>query len=221
MTRSQLIAILFRRWYVLVAVLMCTVIAIILAGRAQSVYYTEVDVVFLPPADAVSSNALEGRQESLIHFAAIMERDYNGGEVAPRLSSSTATLYGAGVRQGQSVLLPNVGGQWQISFDRPVLAVEVVDSSQERVLAKLRDVLQRLDSLVVEQQQKSGVAAARYIKTELAPKAAVVQKISGSPIRATIGLLILGLCLSISAAVLVDQRQLSTKRRGPAGSARQ
>ena len=55
-TAVQLLRILGRRWYVLLLVAVITAVSILLIHRVPGVYWTQVDVVFLPPK---SANALE------------------------------------------------------------------------------------------------------------------------------------------------------------------
>lgn len=215
MTSSQLLRALLRRWYVMLACAVLTVVAISLAGTVQGVYRTQVDVVFLPTN---STNALEDQTDSLVHFAAIIEREFNGSSDTAGVSSSSATLYGAGVRSGYQVTLPSSGGQWRTNFNRPVLAVEVVDSSAERAREVRQGVLARIDALVRSRQEKLGVAPKNVITTFQSPEKPVVSYITGSPPRAAAALGILGTGIAITASVLVDR--VRARRRPRSLSAR-
>jgi len=220
MTSSQLIRILLRRWYIVLACAVLTVLAVNLTGTVRGVYWNEVDVVFLP---GNSSNALEYQTDGLVHFAAVIEREFNGVSDTAGASSSSATLYAAGVRRGYRVILPNAGGQWRTNFNRPVLAVEVVDSSPERVRQVREEVLGRIDELVRSRQEGLGIAPGNFIVALRSPQEPVVGFIAGNLPRARIALGICGVGAAVAASVLVDRllakrRIGALRRRSPARS---
>jgi len=211
MTRFELVRLLLRRWYVVLAVAVATVIGAGLVQHPASVYSAEVNVMFLPP-----DGVLMDQTESLIYFAAMVERDFNQGHTEPRVSSASATLYGAGVRKGYSVSLFDTGGQWQTNFNRPVLQVEVVDSSPAAVQTQLDAILAKIDSIAAQAQSRSGVASAKMIRSNQSPNPAVIVRAGGSRWRATAGMIFLGLGVAIGACYYTDRILASRRRPVPA-----
>jgi hypothetical protein len=208
MTRSELFAALGRRWNVVAAILLMTLLGMGFADRVPGVYSTEVNVVFLPP-----DSTLQEQTASLTNFAAAVERVYKNGLEAPNVSSSSATLYGSGVRRGSSVKLADAGGQWGTNFNRPVLVVDVVDSSADAVQATLAGILTRISAVASGRQLAVGVAPENFIKIENSPPSPVISYVGGSRQRALVGLGALGVGLSFTAALLTDRWALKARRR--------
>ena len=118
-----------RSWHVLLVGLVCTLLAVLLAPSPKGVYWARVEMMFLAPPTVVE-NPLRGDPESLIYFAAAVEREFNGDTSYARAASASATLYGRGVRNGYSVTVPSGGSQWQPSFGSPKLTIEVVETER-------------------------------------------------------------------------------------------
>ena len=201
-----------RRWWLFLAIAaVCTGLALVQVVRAAPVYWTQVTVVFLRPAGEEGSNVLAGDEESLIHFAAIIEREFNGAPRSAQVASPNATLYGQGIREGVDVSLPNGGGQWKASFRHPALYVQVVDASEVRVRDALGDTLARIDALVEDQQRESGVSPNNMISTSIAPASALVTQVGGRESRAVLSTLILAAGLTVGVFVGIDRRNRSRR----------
>ncbi len=201
MTAGNLIRVLLRRWYVLLLAALLTAVVVGLLGRVPGVYWTQVDVVFLPTN---SANALGVTNDSLVQFAAVIEREFTGGRDDDPISMTGGTLYGQGVRVGWRVKLPNAGGQWNNNFNRPALSVEVVDATPARVNAVVQNLTERIQSLVRQAQDDQGVPRIRQVETLESPSTAVVSYIDGNRTRASLAVALLGAVLGISAAVAFD-----------------
>jgi len=214
MTARQFFGMLMRRWYVVALVICCTAASLAIMPRETGVYWTKVNVIFVPPYNpARPGNVLEGSDESLIYFAAAIERQVNGGARSLQLSSSEATLYGAGVKKGHTVTLPNAGGQWQTNFNRPMLTVEVVDSSADRTRSVATTVTEQVESLVSSQQAAVGAAPESFIRTQLSPAEPAVTYVGGSWTRAAAVVSLLGLGSALACAFLVDRWSSRRRRR--------
>jgi hypothetical protein len=200
MTRFELLRVLARRWYLLLAVAVLTGFGALLVQNTTPVYSTEVNVMFLPP-----DGVLMDQSESLIYFAAVVERQFNGGHPALKLSSNVATLYGAGVRNGYTVSLYDTGGQWQTNFNRPVLQVEVVDSGQAAVQSQLDAILARIDTIAVDTQKAAGVKPSLMIRGNVSPAPPVIVEVRGSKWRAAAGIACLGLGIGVGACYYLDR----------------
>lgn len=203
-----------RRWYIAAGFAIVTLGAVIVSLQVEGVYSTKVDVVFLAPT-ALLGNSLSETSDSLINFAAIVEREYNGNVSQARFSNPDATLYGAGVRDGHAVTLLDSGGQWKDSFTRPVLTAEVVGASESDVRATLQEVLDDINLVAAAQQDRASVDPAERITTLASPQVAVVTYADGSRTRAVAAIVLLGLGIGGVATALFD-RLLSrgTPRRG-------
>ncbi len=212
MTAVQLLRVLARRWYVLALVATVTGIAILLSARVPGVYWTQVDVVFLPPK---SANALEDQNTSIVQFAAVIERAFNGTQDAVSTASSSGTLYGEGVRSGWQVSLPNNGGQWQNNFNRPSLSIEVVESSPRTVSAVAASLSGRVGRLVQQRQEGIGIAPENRVTTIESPDSPVVRYVQGSDTRAAIAHTALGLVIGVLAAVQFDRLLARSPKRRP------
>ncbi|MES2094822.1 MAG: hypothetical protein V4531_13575 [Actinomycetota bacterium] len=210
MTAIQLLRVLGRRWYVLVIVAAITVFAIFAAQRVPGVYWTQVDVVFLPPK---SANALEDQNTSIVQFVAVIEREFNGIRNDSRSASSSGTLYGEGVRSGWQVSFPNNGGQWQNNFNRPALSIEVVDASPTKVAAVAASLSKRVSSLVEQRQDRTGIAPENFVTTIDSPSPPVVRFIRGSDARASIALAALGAVVGVLSAALLDRVMAAARSR--------
>lgn len=214
MTATELFKLLARRWYVFVVVLALALVAFFSLLRSGGAYSSQVDVMFTAPGTAnLDSN--DGYRDTLVNFAAAVEREFHRGAPADRLAEN-ASLFGAGVTQGYQVFLPNTGGQWQNSFSSPSLTIRVVGPSARWVLATQDELIARINELATSRQVASGVAAANLIQTSLVPSPTVIEH-SGSSrstqLRAFIALLATGAGLGVWAAHTLDR--LAGRRRRP------
>jgi hypothetical protein len=200
-TAFQLLRVLARRWYVLVVVAAITGAAVLLVQCAPGVYWTQVNIVFLPPKNA---NVLEDQNTSIVQFVAVIEREFNETPDTTRSASSSGTLYGEGVRSGWQVSLSNNGGQWQNNFNRPSLSIEVVDSSPRKVVETAASLSAKVSRLAETQQNDIGIATKNHVTTINSPASPVVSYVQGSNTRAGIAVIALGTVTGVLAAALVD-----------------
>jgi hypothetical protein len=220
MTAGEFFRVLIRRWYVLGLFAVITVVMVGLASRTNGLYWTQVDVVFLPPSNF---NLLQDHTDGVVQFAAVIEREFNGnrGGVPPTLPGGT--LYGEGITRGYDVTLLNSGTQWGNNFNRQVISVEVVDSTPSRVDAVVKQLTTRIDALVIRQQDAVGVAPKNRIETYELPARPVISHVQGSRVRADIAIAALGAALGAVASVLIDRllrRVGALPPRGAGGASR-
>jgi len=204
---GELLTVLRRRWYAAFAVLIVGV-GMVVVFQPKPLYWTQVDMAVLPPGARVSDLMSDTDQDKFVNFAAILEREFNDGQVEFRLAAADAPIYGAGIRQGASVELPNLGTQWQSSFSRAVLSVQVVDRSPERVKDVLDGILSRIEVLARNTQVAQGVAEENMITVGPVPHEPVVIDVgpSGASFaRAALAFGTVGVVLACVAAVEVDR----------------
>jgi hypothetical protein len=202
-----------RRWYVVVVIALATAAAAVTLPRVEGVYWTRVSVVFLAPTSPLNDNALTPTPEALVAFAAIVERELNNAPTVDRFSSQGATLYGSGVRKGTTVELVNSGNQWSPSFGDPVLTIDTVDSTEQLVRDDVEASVARIEELALTLQQQAGVAETDLITTLPSPESPVVSFTRGNRLRATGGIVALGLLAAAGAALATDRVLLARSRR--------
>jgi len=205
LTLLDLLDVIRRRWYVLAVALACALIVALFFARTDGVYTARVTLVFLPPA-VMSSNesTLTSSSDSLVDFAGVVERRYNGNSSPAMFVSSAATLAGSGVRSGTRVFLPNAGGQWTYSFPDPVLVVESVSPQHDEAVETLEHTVDEVIAVAEDRQNAAGASTETRISV-LVPDASVrVQYWEGSSIRAATAIGLLGLLLGGAAAVVTD-----------------
>jgi hypothetical protein len=213
MTTIVLLRILRRRWYVLAIGMTIGFLSLGAIRSSDPVYWTKVEVTFVAP-DRKPAYWIPGDDyASLVDFAAMVERRVNYNSQSINLTLSSGTLYGAGVRQGYSVSLLNSGGQWAKSFRWPVLSVQVVDSSAQKVKAVLEDVINDINAASLALQEERGVQQA-LITTLTSPSSPEIVFGGGTQINRIKGAAVwVGTAMSLATitAVVLDAR--SARRR--------
>lgn len=201
MTASTFLGILLNRWYI-VALGMALGLAGLGAMRSsEPVFWTEADVTFLAPEREPAYWISGGSAMTLTEFADMVKRRVNQDAPSVDLTLTRGTLYGAGVHQGFSVTLPANGGQWNKTFSQPVLKVQVVDTSAERVNQVLADVLDRITDASVQLQNEASVKA-DLISTQTTPSQAEVIFGGGTPVTRMKGSVVwAGLSLALTSVV--------------------
>lgn len=216
MTFAEVLGVIARQWRAVLVGLLCTVVTMGAVVGRDGVYATQVDVIFLTPLDRTNQNVLVGDLVSLINFAAIVEREMNAGEAAPRMSSPTATLYGRGVREGYSVELPNTGGQWGNNFSRPVLNVQVVGPSPAEVTSTFEEVVRQIEQVAAARERAAGAPPTTWVSLRLSPAKPVIGYVPGGGKRAALALGALGAAGTVIGAVHLDRWRARRDRREPA-----
>ncbi|OZB87802.1 MAG: hypothetical protein B7X41_11525 [Microbacterium sp. 14-71-5] len=142
----------------------------------------EVRVVLLPPDHALP-NALAETTTSLISLAGVVARGVGGFE-GPQTVDSDVTLASQGVRLGYSVRQPSLGGQWETSFQDPVVDVQAVGPTQEVAATQLGLGLARVGSELTKIQDRESVPADQRVRVRLSPADPVYTLQKGSRTRA-------------------------------------
>jgi hypothetical protein len=207
MTSATLLRLMARRWWVILIGLSLTAGTFVGLQRDGGAYATDATVIFIAPGDRGVGEVSDGYLGSLVDFAAVIEREFHGGKQSDRLAEN-ASLFGAGVNQGYRVLLVNSGSQWETSFAKPALAINIVGPSEDWVVSTLDTVTARIATLAAERQSTTGVDSTHTITTERVPTAAVVRHLGtsrGTLARAMVAFAAVGLGLSVAAAVAIDR----------------
>lgn len=206
-----------RRWYVAVLLLLLIIPAVQMAKSIPGVYYTKFNIDFQAPAGATKNNALRTEASSTVHYAALIQRTFEGQYPNAPIVPTRAPLFGTGLTDAAAVYLPSAGGQWQTNFNRPTITVEIVKGNPEAVLAAADTITQKITELAANPQEEDGIWKESRITTERSPAQTSVAYISVRTKYALAVIGMLGVAVAISGAIIFDRvlRQIRRVRRKP------
>ena len=216
MTVRDLGSAMLRRWYVVAVALILSVVGGYLLQRGGGLYTTETVVSFLLP-DKTSLSLNSGLDDaSVIAFAGAVAREVNGGRAPASFSTDDAPLYGAGLREGVVVSLPNAGNQWSTSYLRAELVLRIVGPSEQWVSQQQRDLLAKVVE-VSDAQQSSVTFQDSRIKVASVPLTKQIFHVLPSRtavISAYVALMVVALMVGGWVAVALE-RVSRTRKKGP------
>lgn len=214
MTTCDVLRALARRRFVVLAGMLATACALVLVAGHPGVYWGQANVVFLAPSTTQYPNALQSTTAGLISTAGYVEQLVNAGVDKPA-TAAEVTLLGQGVRDGYSVALPDVGGQWSHNFDRAVLNVQVTGPSEAVVRERLDRLIEEIQSTTRDIQARDQVIATNTIRTDVSPATPRISYATGSRPRALAGTLLLGMAATAFGTVLIDRWLIRRRQRSP------
>lgn len=190
----------FRRWYVLIPLLLLSItVAFFLGSRAQSDYEVEGAVMMVTPgANPVPWNPYAA--ESAVQILAVKA-----------MSSSTRTAF---LDQGLS-------NEYEILYDRntPVMTFTVVGSSSQVAVDTAVQVVDFLETTLSKSQKELGIRPADRVTITIIDAPDVVEPTSGGRLRVTAIVGTLGILASVAIAVLVDGLMVRRQKKAMAASA--
>lgn len=215
MTIRELMRAVLRRWYVLVVAIVLAVAGGYLLHRNAGVYTTQTVVSFMLP-DKTSLSQNSGLDDaSVIAFAGTVAQEVNDGRAPARYSTDDAPFYGAGVRKGILVTIPDAGNQWVSSYLRAEVELQIVGPTEEWVTSTQKAILEKVTQ-VAEAQQVGVEPASSRIQTSVVPLTLRVFHIIPSrtaEIAALVALAAAALITGGWGAVTLDGIILKRKRR--------
>jgi hypothetical protein len=194
---------LWRRWYVTGVGLLLTAAVVVMLQARTGVYSTQVDVQLIPPAQPGATRS-PSPAASLIALAGMVERRVGDDVDREEPVSPKASLSGLGVREGTMVTLPNSGGQWNYFFDDPLLRVQVVALSEADANRRRDQAVQEIVRTLRALQVADGVPVRQRVTTRLVPRLARVTYEGGSPDRAAVVTVLIGIAVTCAATIRVD-----------------
>jgi hypothetical protein len=218
MTLWDLIRSMLRRWPIVLVGAVLTVAVGYHAAGDRGVYWAKTKVVFLAPSSEMYPNALETTSEDVIITAGLVAKQMMGPAETLKFTSPDANLIGAGVHDGWSVKLPDIGGQWAPNFADQWLDVEVVASTPEQVELRMDELIREIDTTLARLQRTHAVRAVNDITARAAPESGVVYHVSGSRPRVLAMTLALGVGATVWTVLLLDFRTSQRRRREPLGA---
>ena len=174
------------------------------AHDGTGVYYSKADVRFLAPAP-IEGNVFQADPLQTGPFASIVVHRFNAQDQDDEPHSTSAPLYGSGVRKGHLVYVPNLGGQWTASYSRPVITVEVVGESAEEVATERDEIVTKISELAESSQQERGLKASLHVTTELDLTTAFVSYVGVRNARAELALIFLTVGLTVGIPLSTDR----------------
>lgn len=215
MTLWDTLSALRRRWYVVVAGLLCMTIALVLIHQQKPVYFSRTSVYFLAPASTLYPNVLRTTSLDIVATAGVVAKLINGTAEQTKVASTEVTLVGRGVRDGSSIALPDNGGQWSVSYNVQALDIQVVAPTAEEVRARQSAIIAEINEKLTDLQNQANVSADDRITTEVLPPAPPVDAYGGRPRFAEGMTVALGVALTLLAVGTVELR---SRRRQLASS---
>lgn len=178
MTIRELIVVVWRRWYVVLATLVIAAAATFSLESSGGMYSTRTVVRFVL-ADYSTLLPDNGSQdEDIIGFASVVAAEINDGRPAGGYARADAPLYGAGVRQGIMVGLPNTGGQWQANYSQADIEIQIVGQTRSWVQDRQRELTRAVQARAGELQDRVGAADDVRITTSVAPLTTRIEYVS-------------------------------------------
>ena len=192
-----------RRWYLALGIALLMLPVLVAAHEGTGVYYSKTDVRFLPPMP-IQGNVFQADPLQVVPFASIVVHQFNADDRDESPRSTSAPLYGSGVRKGHLVYLPNSGSQWQVSYSRAAITVEVVGESADDVAAERDRIVKRLSALAEATQQERDIGPQLRITTELDLTTSFVAYVGVRNSRAELALIFLTVGVVVGIPLAAD-----------------
>lgn len=205
MTFRDIVGAMLRCWYLCLVVLATFAAVGWNSDKDSGSFVTNTVVTFTKPATAALEPDNGISDPSVISFASAIASEVNDGHTTPLYASADAPIYGAGVRQGISISVPNVGGQWSTSFTTAEIDVQIVGRAPEWVEQQQRTILARIAAATTAQQ--SATSPTGHISATIEPLSTQIGHIQTSRSSRLMAFAAIGLAGLISASatsVLLD-----------------
>jgi hypothetical protein len=195
-TAAELLRIAVRRWPVVLAGALITLLGGYHVLSTRGEYVTAVGIYFLGPQSANNANRYLA-DDDVISVAELVGVAVNG-------KTARAEMQAQGLRDHYTLQLFNAGNQFVAIHDRAVLDLSVRGKDETSVRRSLQLVLDRVDRELQRQQQEVGASPKSWVTTSRTPADPPIVHGMGSGLRALAAILALGAALTLTAAVVVD-----------------
>jgi hypothetical protein len=216
MTLSEVLRSALRRWYVVLFVVIVGACGALWLQKDGGTYATRTSVVFTLPGQGALLPENGVTDERVIAFAAVVAQALNNGEPAAAYATADAPSYGAGVRQGVWVGLPNLGGQWVQSYGLAQVELQIVGRTESFVKQKQSELLKRVTDIATTTQEQSDVPADARIRTSVVPLTTQINHIEPSRSAELLGFGAIGaasITVGTWLAIQLDRRVLLRRSR--------
>lgn len=157
-------ALLRYRWITLAVALMI-VAACGYVARIPPVYWAHIEVRLLPPA----GGGMTEDSVRLIEAAGVIADSMRPPSRKLSQTAGVVPIVERGILEGESVTLPNTGGQWVVSYSEPTLDVQVSGRSEADVRQRLDQVVTRIRGNIAELEDARAVAPENRIRLRASP----------------------------------------------------
>lgn len=212
MTFSDIVRAMLRRWHICLVIVLSFVYISWNLGQNSGCFTSDTVIVFTRPQAATLEPDNGTEDTNVISFAGAIADQVTGGHTTPLYASSDAPIYGAGLRQEVSVSVPNVGGQWTISFTEAEIDVQIVGPTQQWVERQQRSVLAQISAATANQQSKT--SARGHISARIEPLSTQIShvQIDRSSLLLALGAIGLAACLCAATASILLERLIGHVR---------
>jgi hypothetical protein len=215
MSAHEILRLLLRYWWLTLTVFVLTgALAVSLFASAGAFTSRTVVSFTLPSAAALDTGG--SSEAGVITLAAAVAREVDDPTLRPRYSDPDARAFGAGIRRGVLVGLPDSGGQWTVSYDRADIYIDVVGPTREWVARQQQDAIDRIRQVATAQQDAIGLAPSSRVTITVQPLTTDIEGIVPSRslrILAGTALFTAALVVSVFAVIAADRRHARRARR--------
>lgn len=200
-----------RRWPVLVAGLVATLLTLYVVQSSQPVYYSRSESVFLVPSSFLVKNTLQVRGFDLVITAGVVAKRVNGMEALPKTSTMEPTSVDRNVLDGTLITLPDHGNQWAPNYDTGALRIEVSAPTPELARERMETAFDRIATELEEVQDERQVKRTERITMQRSNAVAVVHTLGGRPRSAQLMTVLLGLSMTLLGVRFLEIRSRRRK----------
>jgi hypothetical protein len=215
MTIREVLSAMGRRWYAPLLILVAGTLLVMVFARDSGVYTTKTVVTFLLPS-ATSLSLHNGSSDtSIIAFARAVVAEVNNGKAPAGYSSDDGPYYGAGIRQGMLIDVPNDGNQWYASYTRAEIDVQIVGHTEQWVAQRQSEIVGRIVTSAHRLQQALVENPKTYINVSVVPLTLNIEKVAptrSAQFGAIAAMILAVLIVSAWSSVALDRR---LRRRQP------
>jgi len=211
---SAVLTAMRHRWYFVLVILLVAVALLVLFARDGGSYSTKTVVSFFTPRTTSLSPDNGSGDTSVVAFARSVAAQVNGGRHPVSYSMDDAPYYGAGVRQGVLVVVPNDGNQWYQSYTRAEIDIQIVGRTEKWVKQEQAANVEAILAFSDAQQHTIVSNPNNYLTASVVPLTLVIVKVSPSRselLAAAAAMILAGLIVSAGGAVVLDRRPSSRR----------
>lgn len=214
MTLWDVLRSLSRWWLAVLLGMVATAVAGLFVIREPGVYFTRTQVVFLAPATWYR-NVLAATPESVVVTASVVAKRVVGPDIAIKYGSLDATIIGTTPkREGVWIRAEDQGGQWAPDFDKPIIVVDIVAPSVERVRELQHEAIQSIQYELDRIQRELQPSGRDLITMEVAPSTTGISNVRGNRVRALGMTGLLGALMTLAIVAVLESRHRMRHRRG-------
>lgn len=188
-----------RRWYILLAGMLASLLLVAQAAKPHGAYETAAAMLFFPPISRINPNGYTDGGGNVITAAAFVAARMQAPEVK-------ADLAAKGIVKTYTVVMHNSGNQFADNFDRAAIDIRVSGPDLATTSRSLQLVATKIRSELDAAQIQTHVDRREWIRTQLSPDDPTILLVRGNRMRAAAASLVLGVMVTIVVAVGLDDR---------------